>query len=42
MFLIKLLLSLLFLLLEFSQIKETELNLQKQISKNFNIKLETV
>ena len=42
MFLIKLLLSLLFLLLEFSQIKETELNLQKQISKNFNIKFETV
>ena len=42
MFLIKLLLSLLFLLLEFSQIKETELNLQKQISKNFNIKSETV
>ena len=42
MFLIKLLLSLLFLLLELSQIKETELNLQKQISKNFNIKFETV
>ena len=42
MFLIKLLLSLLFLLLEFSQIKETELNLQKQVSKNFNIKFETV
>ena len=42
MFLIKLLLSLLFLLLEFSQIKETELNLQKQVSNNFNIKFETV